>query len=68
VAACQGGRLVAHFTNRKNAPFLFFHTTRDTTDARRGECAGIRRQWERHDPDPASGFRAISSSASSLKR
>jgi hypothetical protein len=23
VAACQGGRLVVHFTNRKNAPFLF---------------------------------------------
>jgi hypothetical protein len=33
VAACQGGRLVVHFTNRKNAPFLFFHTTR--------ECAGL---------------------------
>jgi hypothetical protein len=23
VAACQGGRLVVQFTNRKNAPFLF---------------------------------------------
>jgi hypothetical protein len=31
VAACQGGRLVVHFTNRKNAPFLFFHMTRDAT-------------------------------------
>jgi hypothetical protein len=37
VAACQGGRLVVHFTNRKNAPFLFFHTTRDTT-ARNAAC------------------------------
>jgi hypothetical protein len=31
VAACQGGRLVVHFTNRKNAPFLLFHMTRDAT-------------------------------------
>jgi hypothetical protein len=31
VAACQGGRLVVHFTNRKNAPFLYFHTIRDAT-------------------------------------
>ncbi len=23
MAACQGGRLVVHFTNRKNAPLLF---------------------------------------------
>jgi hypothetical protein len=33
VAACQGGRLVVHFTNRKNAPFLLFHMTRDATFA-----------------------------------
>jgi len=25
VAACQGGRLVVHFTHRKNAPFDFPH-------------------------------------------
>jgi hypothetical protein len=31
VAACQGGRLVVHFTNRKNAPFPLFHMTRDAT-------------------------------------
>ena len=31
MAACQGGRLVVHFTNRKNAPLLFFHTNGDTT-------------------------------------
>ena len=31
MAACQGGRLVVHFTNRKNAPLLFFHTNRDAT-------------------------------------
>src|SRR5262245_16290040 len=31
VAACQGGRMVVHFTNRKNAPLLFFHMTGDTT-------------------------------------
>jgi hypothetical protein len=31
VAACQGGRLVVHFTNRKIAPFLLFHMTRDAT-------------------------------------
>jgi len=34
VAACQGGRLVVHFTNRKNAPFLFFHQNRDPTEQR----------------------------------
>jgi hypothetical protein len=33
VAACQGGRLVVHFTNRKNAPFPLFHMTRDATQA-----------------------------------
>jgi len=31
VAACQGGRLVVHFTNRKNAPFFFFHMNGDAT-------------------------------------
>jgi len=31
VAACQGGLLVVLFTNRKNAPFLFFHMTGDAT-------------------------------------
>lgn len=31
MAACQGGRLVVHFTNRKNAPLLYFHITRDAT-------------------------------------
>jgi hypothetical protein len=30
VAACQAGRLVVHFINRKNAP-LIFHMTRDAT-------------------------------------
>jgi len=25
--------LVVHFTNRKNAPFLFFHTTRDAASS-----------------------------------
>jgi len=33
VAACQGGRLVVHFTNRKNAPFSFFHMNGDATSA-----------------------------------
>jgi hypothetical protein len=33
VAACQGGRLVVHFTNRKNAPFPLFHMTRDATSS-----------------------------------
>jgi hypothetical protein len=31
VVACQGDRLIVHFTNRKNAPRLFFHITRDAT-------------------------------------
>jgi len=31
VAACQGGRLVVRFINRKNAPFLIFHMTGDAT-------------------------------------
>ncbi len=37
MAACQGGRLVVHFTNRKNAPSIF-HMTRDAT---RAECAWV---------------------------
>ena len=31
MATWQGGRQVVHFTNRKNAPFLLFHITRDAT-------------------------------------
>jgi len=34
VAAWQGGRLVVHFINRKNAPLLFFHIDRDTASFR----------------------------------
>jgi hypothetical protein len=33
VAALPGGWLVVHFINRKNAPFLLFHTNGDTTVA-----------------------------------
>jgi len=31
MAALAGGRLIVHCINRKNAPFLFFHMTGDTT-------------------------------------
>jgi len=31
MAALPGGRLIVHCINRKNAPFLFFHMTGDTT-------------------------------------
>ena len=37
MAACQGGRLVVHFTNRKNAPLLFFHMTGDATESGKQE-------------------------------
>jgi hypothetical protein len=29
-----------HFTNRKNAPFLLFHMTRDATRLKRSRCSG----------------------------
>jgi hypothetical protein len=38
---CQGGRLVVHFTNRKNAPLRFFLTARDTSAGDRA-CVDLR--------------------------
>ena len=60
VAACQGGRLVVHFTNRKNAPFLFFHTTRDTTSVCSWEGTGSRPDVR---PPAAERGRAVRSGA-----
>jgi len=41
VAACQGGRLVVHFTNRKNAPFFFFHMNGDATTPTIGRVLAV---------------------------
>jgi len=51
VAACQGGQLVVHFTNRKNAPVLF--STRIGTRPRATPASPITIRQTRNRPGTA---------------
>src|SRR5438445_13820640 len=56
MAHSSGGRLdgrpVGGWTShRKNAPFLYFHTTRDTTRAERQTARRDRRRWSHRFED-----------------